>query len=482
MHFNQLFQCIKIRKIIPGAEELIISKLGFDIKELALLLHHHPEIMYLTIDKLRPDPALIHVLCTGYLRTLHLDRCQLGDHGATIIANALGHTRLIWLDLSENQIGDKGAVALGNALSYDNSRLKNLILFYNQIGWIGATALANALLSNTHLIYLNLTSNQIGTEGAEAFADTLPYNTHLKHLVLSDNQRGEAGSIALATAIQHNHNIELILATNQISDTGVITLAHALQYHIPLTQLGIGAENVSIVSDRAMTIFARALRNNNSLIYLHLLFPITDQVAFALADALQKNNHLKQLHVMTISDSGINAIAATQIKNTSLTYLWIEDTRANNPIMLQRISNICNKNSKIREMIAFIGSTYEHMPKELIKHILQYVFENQNEKTVSRFVAQAYSGFDKKIKIKKMIAFIGSTYECIPKELIKHILQYVFENQNEKTVLRFVAQAYSGFDKIKSNRNSFFAQIESSQPRNESTYPSIHASTNMMRK
>ena len=81
-----------------------------------------------------------------------------------------------------------------------------------------------------------------------------------------------------------------------------------------------------------------------------------------------------------------------------------------------------------------------------------------------------------------MIAFIGSTHECIPIELIERILQYVFKNQNEKTVSRFVAQAYSGFDKIKSNRNSFFAQIESSQPRNESTYPSIHAPTNILMK
>src|SRR3990167_1618855 len=425
MSFNRLLQCIQTRTL--DANELIISKLGFDTKELVSFLNHHPEKIYLTIHKLHIDPTLINVLCTGYLRTLHLDRCQLGDHGATIIANALGHTRLIWLDLSENQIGDKGAVALGNALSYYNGRLETLILFSNQIGRIGATALANALLSNTHLIYLNLTSNQIGTEGAKAFADTLPYNTHLKRLFLADNQMGDAGIIALVTAIRYN--IELILVINQISDTGIIALAHALQYHIPLTHLSVG-ENIPVVSDRAMTIFARALRNNNSLAYLDFLFPITEQVACALANALQKNNHLKRLHVTTISDSGINAIADTQIKNTSLTYLWIEDTRANDRVMLQRIKNMCNKNSKIREMIAFIGSTHE----------------------------------------------------CIPIELIERILQYVFKNQNEKTVSRFVAQAYSGFDKIKSNRNSFFAQIEGSQPRNESTYPSIHAPTNILMK
>lgn len=110
--------------------------------------------------------SMIPADCTS----LDLGDSNIGDRGATALANALRYnTVLESLDLGyNNKIGDLGAASLAAALKV-NTVLKTLILSENVIGDEGATALALALLNKkTALSELDLSSNKIGTAGAYA--------------------------------------------------------------------------------------------------------------------------------------------------------------------------------------------------------------------------------------------------------------------------------------------------------------------------
>ena len=115
-----------------------------------------------------------------------------GMYGASIPADCTS------LDLGDSNIGDRGATALANALRY-NTVLESLDLGYNnKIGDLGAASLAAALKVNTVLKTLILSENVIGDEGATALAlALLNKNTALSELDLSSNKIGTAGAYAV---------------------------------------------------------------------------------------------------------------------------------------------------------------------------------------------------------------------------------------------------------------------------------------------
>ena len=134
------------------------------------------------------------------------------------------------LDLSGDEIGDAGATALADALRVNKS-LETLDLDDNHIGDAGATALADALLVNETLETLFLTRNEIRDAGATALADTLLVNETLKNLFLDDNYIGEAGATALAGALHVNKSLKtLYLSGNYIGDAGATALREAIEF------------------------------------------------------------------------------------------------------------------------------------------------------------------------------------------------------------------------------------------------------------
>ena len=113
------------------------------------------------------------------IETLNLQRCNIGDAGASFLAETLkSNTSLKTVNLDVNNIGDEGAWTLAEALKA-NTTLKELNLFCNNIGDESAQVFAEALKINTTLKVLNLGDNVISDAGIQMFTEALP-SMHLE--------------------------------------------------------------------------------------------------------------------------------------------------------------------------------------------------------------------------------------------------------------------------------------------------------------
>ncbi|CAJ1362796.1 unnamed protein product [Effrenium voratum] len=95
------------------------------------------------------------------LRTLHLERCQLGDAEAKTLAELASRSlqKLEQLDLSVNFITDRGAVALARGLEGHPS-LRYLGLPSNFVGHTGFAAIADLVRATPRLVDVNLLLNK----------------------------------------------------------------------------------------------------------------------------------------------------------------------------------------------------------------------------------------------------------------------------------------------------------------------------------
>lgn len=84
----------------------------------------------------------IHPSMYPVLRRLVLEGCNIGNRGASSLAEALISNRsLTHLGLSGNEIGDQGACALGSML-FKNDTLLELDLSWNMVKALGAQAIS----------------------------------------------------------------------------------------------------------------------------------------------------------------------------------------------------------------------------------------------------------------------------------------------------------------------------------------------------
>ena len=156
------------------------------------------------------------------------------------------------LSLNNLTLGLAGATALSRALRH-NAALKTLKLEGCGIGAHGASMLADALPS-TALASLDLDSNGIGFEGAVAIAEAIP-DSGLHELDLESNGILDGGAIALASVLRNRRSsplTKLDLENNDIGDSGVATLAAALHKNSALEELDLHGNFVGTKALRAM--------------------------------------------------------------------------------------------------------------------------------------------------------------------------------------------------------------------------------------
>jgi len=155
------------------------------------------------------------------LTTLIFSRKNIGDEGATAIAEALKtNTTLTELDIRLNGIDDEGATAIAEALK-TNTTLTILNISYNNIGDAGAQAIAKALKVNKTLTIIDIFGNNIGNIGAQALAEALKDNTTLTTLDIYDNESDNidvAKIIELTNLIRKNR--ETLLNTQILNEFG----------------------------------------------------------------------------------------------------------------------------------------------------------------------------------------------------------------------------------------------------------------------
>ncbi len=255
--------------------------------------------------------------------TLNMSCNQVGDSGATAIAEALRHNQtLTTLNMSQNRVGDSGATAIAEAVCH-NQTLTTLDMSENRVGYSGATAIVEALRHNQTLTTLDMSWNQVGDSGATAIAEALRHNHTLTTLDMSRNQVGDSGATAIAEAVRHNRTLTtLSMSGNQVGVNGATAIAKALRHNQTLTTLNMYRNQVG---DSGATAIAEALRHNQTLTTLDMSYnQVGDSGATAIAKALRHNQTLTVLHMdwSQVRDRNATAAIAEALRhNQTLTTL-----------------------------------------------------------------------------------------------------------------------------------------------------------------
>ncbi|NWX26530.1 LRC34 protein, partial [Notiomystis cincta] len=233
---------------------------------------------------------------------------RVTDDDLGVLVSVLGQAAYITgLDLAYNVLTDAGAETMATFLQ-ENSTLRYLNLMFNDIGTSGAELIAGALHSNQTLVHLRMTGNKIGNQGGMFFASMLKINSTLEKLDLGDCDLGLQCLIAMAIALTQNKSLKAInlnrpLLSSQEEET-TVHIARMLRNNSSLVELHLGKHGMKNFGVERL---CEALYENSSLRYLDLSCNnITcDGVKF-LGELLKKNQTLQilDLNANRIEDVG----------------------------------------------------------------------------------------------------------------------------------------------------------------------------------
>jgi len=289
------------------------------------------------------------------LQALSLDFCQIGDEGASSLAEVLNiNTSLKSLRLLGNRISEPGAASLALALK-TNTTLTTLDLGQNWINYWGGKKLAEALKSNvtlrelildhndlgssirffTQMLSVNislkkLSMQSIGLKTASSLFQILKENkTSLKSLNLSGNLISSALSAKYAKALETNTTLEEFLFNSietfghlhRTNETTINLKAFGtmLKKNKTLKNLELGK---NFIHDQDLRLFSDGLRQNITLLGLNLEHnKINSEGGKELAEALDKPSQLQRLNLEgnPIKDAGLNALHKLIQHNPSIT-------------------------------------------------------------------------------------------------------------------------------------------------------------------
>ncbi|NWR70218.1 LRC34 protein, partial [Centropus unirufus] len=281
---------------------------------------------------------------------------RVTDEDLEVLASVLSNTGFVTgLDLRYNVLTDAGAKHVA-AFLQENSTLQYLNLMFNDIGTSGAELIAEALHRNETLRHLRMTGNKIGNKGGMFFASMLQINSTLEKLDLGDCDLGMKCLIAIATALAQNRSVkainlnrpllysleeettahiaralknnsslvELHLCKHDMKTFGVKRLCEALYENSSLRYLDLSCNN--IICDGAKFL-AQLLKWNKTLEILDLnANRIEDDGAIYLSEVLALYNRtLKALSVVSnnISGKGLVALSDAMKINVTLSYIYI---------------------------------------------------------------------------------------------------------------------------------------------------------------
>ena len=314
------------------------------------------------------------------LSSLHLNCSDIGDAGATALAevlrtnttlNSLGlsdnpgignpsvmslcealkvNTTLSSLDLSGTGISDAGVLSLVEVLKTNtssltslllsdikishqsiksiaevlrvNSTLKDLKFEGNKVGVGGTKLIAESLKANTTLKLLSLSRNNIKAKCGRLFSDSLKVNGTLESLTLAENALGSRGAQLLSEGLRVNTSLRhLDLSGNSIGSEGAESIAETIRVNASLTSLKLAGNNIG---DPGANKVSEALKDNVSLEELDLSGnAIGAAGAESIAEALKSNAALTTLDLghNVIGDNGAQSLCEALKKNATLTTL-----------------------------------------------------------------------------------------------------------------------------------------------------------------
>jgi Ran GTPase-activating protein (RanGAP) involved in mRNA processing and transport len=163
----------------------------------------------------------------------------------SIMDGVRSNTTLQQLDLGRCELGNQGISLLANALGSRNASTRELNLYNNEITSVGVRALVD---DNTEavktLTKLGLSCNHIRSEGATILADALGRDAmpSLKRLDLGWCGIDDDGFVAMVSALEQNTSLQILnLKGNRFGERGFMALAESLPNIKGLQQINITA-------------------------------------------------------------------------------------------------------------------------------------------------------------------------------------------------------------------------------------------------
>ncbi|NWV20356.1 LRC34 protein, partial [Origma solitaria] len=253
------------------------------------------------------DTKGITLKLAGNNHLVPVPRVTDGDLGTLV--SVLGQAAFVTgLDLAYNVLTDAGAKTMATFLQ-ENSTLRYLNLMFNDIGTSGAELIAGALHRNESLVHLRMTGNKIGNEGGVLFASMLKSNSTLEKLDLGDCDVGLQCLVAIAIALTQNKSLKAInlnrpLLSNREEET-TVHIALMLKNNSSLVELHLGKHEIKNFGVERL---CEALYENSSLRYLDLSCNnITRDGVKFLGELLKRN---KTLEILDLSANRIEDVGA----------------------------------------------------------------------------------------------------------------------------------------------------------------------------
>lgn len=122
------------------------------------------------------------------MTVLHMDYCNIGDHGGALITNAVRTNKYMRdLSLKGNGFKDQTGQAFGKVFEILSSSLEILDLSENEITDKSAKALKDGLVKNRQLRHLDLTGNFFTVKVQNDFLRAVRRNEYITHIALGES-------------------------------------------------------------------------------------------------------------------------------------------------------------------------------------------------------------------------------------------------------------------------------------------------------
>ncbi|NXH40173.1 LRC34 protein, partial [Dicaeum eximium] len=243
---------------------------------------------------------------------------RVTDDDLGVLVSVLGQAAFVTgLDLAYNLLTDAGAKTMATFLQ-ENSALQYLNLMFNDIGTSGAELIAAALHSNQSLLHLRMTGNKIGNQGGMFFASMLKINSILEKLDLGDCDVGLQCLVATAVALTQNKSLKAINLNRPLlfspQEETTVHIARMLRNNSSLVELHLGKHEMKNFGVKRL---CEALYANSSLRYLDLSCNniICDGAKF-LGELLKRNQTLQILDLNANRIEDVGAVYLSEVLGT----------------------------------------------------------------------------------------------------------------------------------------------------------------------
>jgi Ran GTPase-activating protein (RanGAP) involved in mRNA processing and transport len=260
--------------------DLTLSALGSTgLAEIAPALYHNTSIKSLDLssndlEDIESTNLLRELLrCNKTITSLYLTYNAFGSNPAaarSVLEGVRSNTALQQLDLGACRLGDHGISILANALAIRNASILELNLRGNEMTSVGVRTLLDNAEAVKTLIELRLSENLIRSEGATILANALGLNAmpSLKRLNVYACGIDDDGFVALVSALEQNTSLQiLILGYDVFNERSFVALAESLPNIKGLQEIHFSA-NAGFQS--TLPLLLKGFRKNTSLVEVNI--------------------------------------------------------------------------------------------------------------------------------------------------------------------------------------------------------------------